>query len=174
MQQGVQKDATCNIQQCCVRLPGALHILGPFTECNDRFPYHFVNLNLVKSCPFITWSLKKVPLLGKVFPWENPLPPTPHTLVNTKANHEQKLGATGQQPWAQPLILTRIMCSFHITTYYYFIHPPSSLSAMLLLPIFSKTSARWPTVALLPSCSFHKIRRAFALSRLLLYSSSRL
>ena len=45
---------------------------------------------------------------------------------------------------------------------------------MLLLPTLFKTSARRPTVALLPSCCFHKIRRAFALSRLFLYSSSRL
>ena len=45
---------------------------------------------------------------------------------------------------------------------------------MLLFPTLSKTSARWPTVALLPSCCFHEIKRAFALSRLVLYSSSRL
>ena len=45
---------------------------------------------------------------------------------------------------------------------------------MLLFPTLSKTSARWPNVALLPSCCFHEIKRAFALSRLVLYSSSRL
>ena len=64
--------------------------------------------------------------------------------------------------------------SFVLSTlhHYYFTHPPSSLSAMLLLRTLSKTTARWPTVALLPFCCFHEIKSAFALSRLLLYSSS--
>lgn len=61
--------------------------------------------------------------------------------------------------------------SLHIT---HDTHSPSSFSAMLFLRMLSKASARTPVRALLPSCSFHMIRRALALSRLLLYSSSRL
>ena len=49
---------------------------------------------------------------------------------------------------------------------------PSSFSAMLLLPIFSKTSERWPTVAFFPSFCFHTIKRACALCQLPLFSSS--
>ena len=38
MQQGVQTDATCNIQQCCVRLHGAL------SRRNDHFiAYNWIN-----------------------------------------------------------------------------------------------------------------------------------
>ena len=51
-------------------------------------------------------------------------------------------------------------------------NPPSSFSAILFLPIFSKTSARWPTVALHPSCCFHRIKRSFALVQSSLFSSS--
>ena len=51
-------------------------------------------------------------------------------------------------------------------------YSPSSFSAILLLPIFSKTSARWPTVAFFPSFCFHTIKRACALCQLPLFSSS--
>ena len=53
-------------------------------------------------------------------------------------------------------------------------HSPRSFSAILFLPILSKASARCPASAPLPTCSFHTIRSALALSRLWLYSSSRL
>ena len=35
MQQGVQTDAACNIQQCCVRLHGALKLYGKESRNKD-------------------------------------------------------------------------------------------------------------------------------------------
>ena len=51
-------------------------------------------------------------------------------------------------------------------------YSPSSFSAMLLFPIFSKTSASWSTVAFFPSFCFHTIKRACALYQLPSFSSS--
>ena len=51
-------------------------------------------------------------------------------------------------------------------------YSPSSLSAMLSLPMLTKASARRLATALLPSLSFHMRSKAFAFSRLKRYSLS--
>ena len=59
----------------------------------------------------------------------------------------------------------------HASLYNFILYSPSNFSAMSLLPTFSKTSASLPTVASLPSCLFHSIKRSYALSPFLLFSS---
>ena len=59
----------------------------------------------------------------------------------------------------------------HASLYNFILYSPSNVSAMSLLPTFSKTSASLPTVASLPFCRFHANKRAYALSTFFLFSS---
>ena len=49
MQQGVQTDAACNIQQCCVRLHGALKLHGK--ESRNKV-FDLAKLNPTRLLPF--------------------------------------------------------------------------------------------------------------------------
>ena len=57
MQQGVQTDATCNFQQCCVRLQGfkrSFYLIGGFRQVqNSKFICSKYNLSLIKNYFFV-------------------------------------------------------------------------------------------------------------------------